>query len=171
MPRFWAVMAELCQPLQGCVQPNELRGLFGREYKGLIQRHCYHSAAALVAQVSACVIDQDPAHGLRSNCEEMGPALPVHRPLLDQLEIGLMNQGGGLQGVLSALAAHVSACQAAQFVVDDRNQPGGSGAITIRQLPQESSDLFAGRILHAIPSLRLNRFTILTHFRSESGNE
>jgi len=43
---------------------------------------------------SARVIDQHPAHLLRRDTEEMSAALPPHPLLVDQAQIGFVNQGG-----------------------------------------------------------------------------
>ena len=78
------------------------------------------------------MVDEDPANDLRCDSEEMCSALTVNHPLLGPPQIGFMNQGRGLQGVVLALAPHVSACQAAQFVIHDGSQLRGGGVITFR---------------------------------------
>ena len=39
-----------------------------------------------------------------------------------QAQVGLVDEGGGLQGVIGALLAQVISGQAAQFAIDDREQ-------------------------------------------------
>jgi len=68
------------------------------------------------------MVDQDPAHGLRRDPEEVRAALPSNRPLIDELEKGLVDEGGGLQRVIDPLASHVACGQPPQLGVDDRKQ-------------------------------------------------
>jgi hypothetical protein len=51
------------------------------------------------------VIDEDPPHHHRGHANELGAVLPVHQPLVDQPEIRLVHERGGLQGVVEPLAA------------------------------------------------------------------
>jgi hypothetical protein len=47
-----------------------------------------------------CVIHRDPPHRLGSYLKENGSTTPIPFSLLDQLQIGLMHQGGRLQGAV-----------------------------------------------------------------------
>jgi hypothetical protein len=89
------------------------------------------------------MVDEDPAHDLRCDSEEMCSALPVNHPLVGQLQIGFMNQGRGLQGVVLALAS----------------------SLPFANCPKQSRDIFTGQLIHAISSLRLNRVTIVADFQ------
>ena len=46
-----------------------------------------------------------------------------------------------------------------------------AAAVTPGQLPQQRSNIVADWILHTIPTLCLNRLTILTHLPNESGGK
>ena len=51
------------------------------------------------------MIDEDPPHHHRGHANELGAVLPVvHLPLVDQPEIRLVHERGGLQGVVEPLA-------------------------------------------------------------------
>ena len=56
----------------------------------------------------------------------------------DQPKVRLMDQGGGLEGVLGGLAGHARGGELAQLVVDEREQVGGGLAVTGRRGVQES---------------------------------
>jgi len=63
------------------------------------------------------MIDQDSAHGLGRSFEELHPVLPVDvEP--DELGVSLVNQRGGLQGVLCPFASHVVGGQTSELVVN-----------------------------------------------------
>jgi hypothetical protein len=66
---------------------------------------------ALEGAALARVIDQKAAHHPRPDGDEVGPALPARAGLVDQLEVGLVHERGGLEGVSGALAAHIGAGQ------------------------------------------------------------
>lgn len=63
------------------------------------------------AQMLARMVDQNAAHDLRSDAKEVGSILPLD-VLIDKLQIGLIHQRGCLQGVVFALADHVTMCEA-----------------------------------------------------------
>jgi hypothetical protein len=54
------------------------------------------------------MVNQDSAHQLRRNSQELFPVFPLHLSLLKQPEIGLMHQRRRLQCVVTVLAAHVA---------------------------------------------------------------
>jgi len=57
------------------------------------------------------VVDKNAPHHVRGNRKEMRAVLPPDLPLVDQLEIRLVDEGGGGEGVVGALAAQVTARQ------------------------------------------------------------
>src|SRR5262249_55928126 len=79
-------------------------------------------------QPTAGVIDQDAAHGLGSGGEEVAAAV---EPLLvaDEPQVGLVDQGGGAEGVAGRFAGHPRCREPAQLVVDEREQGGGRPAV------------------------------------------
>jgi hypothetical protein len=54
------------------------------------------------------MIDKDPPHGLGRHTHEMGPILPNDPRLINKVEIGLVNQGSWLQGVIPSFPAQVN---------------------------------------------------------------
>jgi hypothetical protein len=96
---------------------------FGRIHHRLdvLQRHPL-TAVALRGPASPRVVDKDAPHHVRSNRKEMRAILPPDLPLVDQLQIRLVDKGGGGERVVGALPSQVTACQAAQLVVDGVDQ-------------------------------------------------
>ena len=52
----------------------------------------------------------------------MCAVLPPHLPDIDELEVGLVDQRGGLQGVSDALMAHLTPRDATKFRMHHRNE-------------------------------------------------
>lgn len=51
------------------------------------------------------VIDQDAAHDMRGNRKKVGAVLPVHPALIDELQVGLVHERGGGQGMVGTFAS------------------------------------------------------------------
>jgi len=60
----------------------------------------------------------DAAHHLRGHGEEVVPALPVHPGDIDQPQVRLVDERGGLEGMVRALVAHVAVRDPSKFRVD-----------------------------------------------------
>jgi hypothetical protein len=52
----------------------------------------------------------------------MCAVLPVDTSLIDQLQVGLVDQCGGLEGVVGSFPPQLARCDAAQLVVNERQQ-------------------------------------------------
>ena len=89
----------------------------------------------------ARMIDEDPTHCLRRDPEEVGPVLPSHRPLVDELEEGLVDERRRLQGVVQALFSQVAGRELPQLTVDLRQQPVERLLLAIAPFLEEPCDL------------------------------
>ena len=120
------------------------------------------------AIVATRVVDEDAAHGLRRCRHEMGAVLPVHALVVDQPQVGFVDQGRRLQAVAGALAPHVVVRQTTEFVVDDRHQEGERKLIPVAPRSKKRADVARNRfsgvsvpmhraagIIWPSPSLRL----------------
>jgi hypothetical protein len=71
--------------------------------------------------LAAGVVDEDAAHGFGRRGEEVNASVPgLLRVGTDQLEIRLVDEGRGLEGVPGPLAGEASCGQPPQLVVDQR---------------------------------------------------
>ena len=68
------------------------------------------------------MIDEHLADQARRDTEKMGPALPIHRLMLDQAQIGLVHQSSGLQRGAGPFGLQVMMGQFAQLRVDQRHE-------------------------------------------------
>ena len=80
------------------------------------------AAAALGRVPLLGVLEQQAPHRDRRDREEVAAALPLDVALVDESFERLVNQRGGLEGVVGALPAQVAAREAPQLVVDERDQ-------------------------------------------------
>src|SRR5262249_57371755 len=79
--------------------------------------------AAADTVLAAGVVDEDAAHGLGGRREEVHAAVPERlRAGADELEIRLVDQGRGLEGVSRPLASEAPGRQPAQLFVDERQE-------------------------------------------------
>jgi len=69
-----------------------------------------------------CVVDEDAAHHLRRDSEEVRPILPPDTLLTEEPEIGFMDQCRRLERVVRALAAKVRGRSASKFAINERQQ-------------------------------------------------
>jgi hypothetical protein len=78
--------------------------------------------AALVSVPGARVVHQDVAHHLRGDADEMGLAFPLDAVQPANLQVGFVNQRGGLESVIAALVTYVASRQAVHLGVNQRRQ-------------------------------------------------
>jgi hypothetical protein len=71
--------------------------------------------------MAAGMIYENPAHHLGRHRDELNAVLPAG-PLVDQTQVGFVDEGRGLQGVTGPLAAQVRGGAAAQFRVQEDHQ-------------------------------------------------
>ena len=68
------------------------------------------------------MVDDDAADRAGRDGEEMCPILPGHARLIDELQVGLVNQSRGVQGELGGLGTALSVSDRAQLVVYEGQQ-------------------------------------------------
>ena len=90
----------------------------------------------------AGMVDEDLAHELRGDAEEMDAALPGGLALVDEAHVGFMDEGSGLQGVVATFAAEVALGQTAEFLVDERRELIERRLVALLPVNEELSDFF-----------------------------
>jgi hypothetical protein len=68
------------------------------------------------------MVDQDAAHQLGRNTEELCAVLPLCVRLINKSEVNLVYESGGLKSVIPALASHVTGGLVTEFVINERDQ-------------------------------------------------
>ncbi len=133
----------LSELMQRRVDAHKFSGLFRREYQGFVEGHNLVFAATLSAQMAAGMVNQDAAHDLGRDGKKVRATSPINGVMLDELEIRLMDQSGGLKGVILPFATHVPPGKTPHFVVDQGDQLRGGILVSIGEVSQEAGH-FAG---------------------------
>jgi hypothetical protein len=94
------------------------------------------------------VIDKDAAHQVRGDRKEVGAVLPLNPPLIDELQIRLVNQGGRRQRVIGPFALEIAARQPAQFRVNGVNETAPRSLVAFAPGHQETGYIRAA-LVHA----------------------
>ena len=79
-------------------------------------------AASFFRLPAASMAHENAPHHLRGDAEELRAILPAHFILIDEPEINLVHQGGGLQSVIRAFPAEETDRLPVEFLVDQRKQ-------------------------------------------------
>jgi len=97
------------------------------------------ASGASLGVVLAGVVNQDLTHDVGSKADEVGATVPVDA-LTGEAEVGLVDDRGGLEGMVGALAAHVSLGEAMQLRVNQRQQTACGGGVAVVHGFQELGD-------------------------------
>ena len=87
------------------------------------------------------MVDEDAAHHLRRQAEELRAILPDNMLLIDEAQIRLVHERGRLQGVGAPLAAQVGRGTAAKLLIDDRDETVARSRLASRPCAQKRRDL------------------------------
>ena len=98
------------------------------------------AAPALGIPALACVINQDAAHHLRGDGEELSPVLPAGAPLVHQLQVRFVQKRRRLQRVVGPFPPHVKVRKPAQFFMDHGHQLVECRFIPVAPIDQELGD-------------------------------
>ena len=74
---------------------------------GIAERNSLDVAAALAGGTVARVVHENPPHHDGRQADELCAILPVHLPLVDQPEVRLVDECGGLERVVAPLAEQI----------------------------------------------------------------
>ena len=100
---------------------------------------------SLAGLMPARVIHQDLARQVCRRPEEVRPPVPTRVLLIDQPQVSLVYQRGGLRRVVGAFVRQVGGSQLAQFGVNKRSELFQGLLVNPRPLPQDLRDRVAGR--------------------------
>lgn len=134
--------SELFQGLVHCQQTLVGRG---RGDFQLVYVERDGAAPAFGGQAAAGAVHQNPAHRLGGSGEEMLTPAPDAVVRARDFEPGLVDQRGGLQGVLAPLGRQAMSGQAPQFVINQRQQVCRSPGITGLRASQNERDFAHGK--------------------------
>jgi hypothetical protein len=104
----------------------------------VIQRDPHCCTGALPPALSSRMIDEDPAHHLRRDAEEVRAVLPGDALLANQPEVRLVDQGGWLQRVIRAFATKIRGGSPLEIFVDEWQQLVARREVAVSPRPQQS---------------------------------
>ena len=98
---------QFAEPVDGLIQGQQLIMV-----EVATEQWCHHVTEGYLLPLSpafdpaafARMVDQEPAHHLCPDGKKMISSLPLEAILIDQPQVGLVDQGGRLQGVVRTLA-------------------------------------------------------------------
>ena len=98
-----------------------------------------------------CTIDEDAAHHLRRDAEELTAVLPRRAALVDEFQVRLVHERRRLQRVIPPFPAHVGARAPPQISIDERQKLLECSLVAAGPRVQQLGDVFrqVGGILTA----------------------
>ena len=111
----------------------------------VLDGHADDAPAVLLAKPPPRVVDEDPAHQSGGDRKKMRAVLPVDAALVDELEVGLVDERRGLECAVPALTSPMTGGNDVQFVVHERYETVERLAAAPLPVAQELSD-FCGRV-------------------------
>jgi hypothetical protein len=96
---------------------------------------------------AAGAIDEDLSHGGGGGGEEVAPAAPAWIAVLDELDVGLVHERGGLKRLARRGAGQAGAGQAVQLLVEHRQHLGGRGRVAVRRCVQHLRQFVSRRLV------------------------
>ena len=102
--------------------------------------------ATPLGAVAAGVVHQDLAHRSCCHGEEVPPVPPFDPALIDQLEVGLVHQARGAEGVTGPLALELPVGDPAQLRINQREEAVHRLRSTLTDLEEEVSDRLASAV-------------------------
>src|SRR5205814_2893423 len=93
--------------------------------------------APFLGSLAPGVVNQDLAHRLGGDSEEVGAVLPAWTGLIGQPQISLVDQRSRLERVVGTLSAHMTVSDAPELLIDQRGQLDESGTVSVTPVHQE----------------------------------
>jgi hypothetical protein len=94
--------------------------------------------------VTTGVVDEDPAHDLRRNTEEMRTILPVDAPLIDEPDVHLMNESRWRQRVVGPLVPELARGNPTKLRIDQWQHLIERSSIAATPIGEQHGDIARG---------------------------
>jgi hypothetical protein len=89
----------------------------------VLERNTPPRSLALCGALPLGIIEEDLPHGPECNGQEVRPAHPPWRRLVDQPEVRLVDEGGGIEGLLALPVPPLAVGELTKLVVDQGSNP------------------------------------------------
>ena len=130
--------------LKGAVELKEFGAADFDPGHGLVKWDGLEAGAAGLGLLAAGVVDEDHAHGARGEDVEVAAVFPGDFLLLQEFEVELVNEDGGLHEALAFFAAHVRCGDLAKLRVDEGDELVERVGLTSFPPAQKDGDLCHG---------------------------
>jgi hypothetical protein len=131
------------EPGQSFIDGGDFVEAVGRDGEVVVHLDAMEAAGSAASPVLAGVVDENLAHDVGGEADELGAAAPVD-VLAGLTEVGFVDERGGLEGVVGALTTRVGLSEAMELGVDKGKQAvGGSGFAGVHRI-EELGDLARG---------------------------
>lgn len=107
-----------------------------------IDVHAIARAPSLPSLSPASVIDEDLAHGVCRDRKEVIAILPIHLCLVNQFQVGLVDEGAGIEGNARPPPPELAAGDTAQLGGEQFNEPVEGACLAFAMGDEESRDAF-----------------------------
>jgi len=99
------------------------------------------ATATFCIGMPACMVDENASHDLRRDRKEVRPIGPADVSLIDETDVGFVDECGRLKCVTFSLATHVAPREPVQFFVNQRIQLVECSLVSAAPLSEQLSDL------------------------------
>lgn len=107
---------------ESLIERQQHSGAFLHGKFGLLERDSLPRAGALQGVVAPGVVDEDASHGSGGDGKEVRPIERTQAVDGGQPQVGLVDEPGGVERVVVTFQAKLSVSDAAQLVVDEREE-------------------------------------------------
>ena len=135
------VSVQFLQAIEGLIECENGHPVCSGDVPGFIDWDSGRPLAPFARPVTTGVIDQDAAHDVRGDTEEMRSVLPVHPPLIDEADERLVDKGGRLQSVVGALAPKLTGGNASELRIDEGQQPVERSPVAATPIAEQRRDV------------------------------
>jgi hypothetical protein len=136
---------QLFEALERLVELRDRVEMFVRDPCNVVELQWYHSAAALCREARASAVDEQIAHDLGGEGEEMRSVGQIHAWGIDEAQIGFVNQTGRVERALNRRSAQAPMSELVESVIHERHEPIASAFVSGAPLAQETCDVSRGR--------------------------
>jgi hypothetical protein len=110
------------QAFQGIMERQQVGYFLVGYQRYLFERNSDEVAAAFLGALPPGIIDQDESHGSRRYREKMDAVLPVNAALVDQLEIGFVDERRGVERFSGSLVDAAMMGETMKFLINHREK-------------------------------------------------
>jgi hypothetical protein len=113
---------------EGLIDRGDFVEAIGGDGEVVVHLDAMEASGAALGVMLAGIVDEDLAHYVGGEADEVGAVGPVD-VFAGKAEVGFVDEGGGLEGVVWALATHIGLGEAVKLGVDQREEAVGGGGI------------------------------------------